>query len=91
MTKRKTAVPSAQCWYDDAHSSDYTWHNRVIMMENAFNHTENALIAARDEIEKQRKALAWAAGFIQHRPIDRSPHADTFYNSLYTAKGDKRS
>ena len=57
MTERKTAVPTAQCWYNSAHNSVNNWPDRVICMENAYNHTENALFAARKEIENLTNLL----------------------------------
>ena len=50
MTDRKTAIPTAQIWFDQAHNSDLPWRDRLINMENAFNHTENALYAAMEAL-----------------------------------------
>ena len=55
---RKTAVTSAQCWYDAAMDFEDTtesdrWHGWF----NAFNHTENALFAAREKIEEQDREI----------------------------------
>lgn len=48
---RKLAVETAQCWYDEAKRAEKTGDKHASMyMENAFNHTENALFAARREL-----------------------------------------
>jgi hypothetical protein len=50
---RKCAVPTAQGWFDSAREAQAAGKmgEALLFMENAFNHTENALFAA-------RKALA---------------------------------
>ena len=67
MADRKTAVPSAQCWYDGAIDRTQDESDRTLSAINAFNHTENALLAARARIEAL-EALA-----IQYRDDLRHP------------------
>ncbi len=49
MSNRKLIIASAQHWYDSAKKAalegDYS--HALLYFENAFNHTENALAAAR--------------------------------------------
>lgn len=47
-TKRRCVVATAQIWYDAAHKPANP--AGVLHMENAFNHTENALVAARASV-----------------------------------------
>lgn len=47
--KRKLIVPTAQGWYEAALDNSYTMSERLLSMENALNHTENALFASRKE------------------------------------------
>jgi hypothetical protein len=43
---RRLLVRSAQIWFDGAKSADHEMAERLLYMENALNHTENALAAA---------------------------------------------
>jgi cell wall-associated NlpC family hydrolase len=47
--QRKLVVTTAQGWFDAARDSSYSMGKRLLFMENALNHTENALVAARQE------------------------------------------
>lgn len=49
MSDRKLVVLTAQSWFDATRDSSYSMGERLLFMENALNHTENALVAARDE------------------------------------------
>lgn len=45
--KRDLIVRTAQCWFDAARDEKRGMADRLMCMENALNHTENALAAAR--------------------------------------------
>ena len=55
--RRSTAVLTAQCWYDAAADEKQTMPDRLMGAINAFNHTENALFAARNEIAQLTKLI----------------------------------
>jgi len=57
--QRKLIVGTAQGWYESAHdyTEKYSPSERVIFMENALNHTENALFASNKKIEQQATEL----------------------------------
>ena len=75
MADRKTAVPSAQCWYDGAIDRTQDESDRTLCAINAFNHTENALLAARARIEALEALVIQYRDDLRHPPsgdsIDR--------------------
>ena len=57
--QRELIVPSAQGWYSSAHEysgeHNYSPGERLLFMENALNHTENALFASNQKLAEQEK------------------------------------
>lgn len=53
--KRKLLVQSAQYWFDRAHVDESTLPTKLLCMENALNHTENALKTALDLLTPEAK------------------------------------
>lgn len=49
--KRKLIVLTAQAWFEAAQDPQYSMEERLCSMENALNHTENALAAAKAELD----------------------------------------
>lgn len=50
--KRIAAVPTAQCWLDAGLERTLSESDRWHGLMNAYNHTENALFAARKQIKR---------------------------------------
>lgn len=57
MSNRKLVVPTAQGWFDATRDSKYSMGERLLFMENALNHTENALVAAREDSAALRQQI----------------------------------
>lgn len=57
MSDRKLVVATAQGWFDSTRDSSYSMGDRLLFMENALNHTENALVAVRQENTDLRTML----------------------------------
>ena len=52
MTQRKTIIHTAQHWYDAAQDKSNPLIQRLMHMESAFNHTEDALTAYKEDTKR---------------------------------------
>ncbi|MDF2499360.1 MAG: hypothetical protein K0Q77_74 [Anaerosporomusa subterranea] len=61
MSERKLVVDTAQGWFDSARNDNYSMAEKLICMENALNHTENALVAERSKTTHLQSVVAIGA------------------------------
>lgn len=65
-------VRTAQCWMDLATDKTKPMSDRLLGMHNAFNHTQNALVAKEKELDELSKANDW-------QPIETVPKDGTYF------------